>query len=174
MVVLGELRAVLVDFGPQEPVEAPEALAERPEVERADRRDVFDRGEVPLPESHGGIALRAQHRRQHRRLFRDPAVVAGKTAGELHDRTNPDRMMVPAGQQCCARRRAHRVDVEVVVEDPGSCQLVDVRGLDAPPEASVATEVTEARVVQDNDDDVGLGYGKYLISRSRRACRATK
>ena len=45
--------------------------------------------------------------------------------------------------------------MKVVVEDPARCQLVDVRRLDAPPEASVATEVTEARVVQDNDHDVG-------------------
>jgi hypothetical protein len=59
---------------------------------------------------------------------------------------------------------------EIVVEGPVGRELVHVRRLYAAPQAPVTTELTEARVVQDNDDYVGLRYGRYLISPSLRAC----
>ena len=75
MVILVKFGPVLVGFCSHKPVEAIEALPERPLVERPDRCYVLNGSEVPFAEGHGDIARGPQDRREHRRLLGDPAVV---------------------------------------------------------------------------------------------------
>ena len=72
-------------------------------------------------------------------------------------------IVVPAGQQAGARRRADRRNVEVLEPDALPGELVEVRRLDLG--VAVHAEVAVALVVGDDHHDVGASVGR----RVRRA-----
>ena len=108
-------RVVLPGGAGQEPPPVVEAPRLRPVVERAGRALDVVRGQVPLPEPAGDVAVLLQDARQPRAAPRLRRRVAGERAGVLGDRAEPDAMLVPPGEQRGARRRAHGGHVEAVV-----------------------------------------------------------
>ncbi len=71
-------------------------------------------------------------------------------------------MRVAAGHDRCARWRAERGGVEVVVAEPALRERVDVGRLD---ETAEAAELREARVVEENQDDVWSLVGRRGVRR---------
>jgi len=150
-------RPPLTRLGPDEPVELLEPEAGRPEIERP--------GLAALPV--GNVVVLAEPRRvppalpedlgDGRRVLAHHAVVAGIAGGQLHDVPGVDRVVVPAGEQRGAGRRADRGRVELRVPQAASRPA-------GPASASgrVAERArrTVADVVQDDQDDVGRTCGR--------------
>jgi len=106
---------------------------------------------VPLPERRGAIPVLRQDPRPRRALRRDHRRVTGEAAGELTDRAETDRVVVPAGQQRRPRRRAQRGDMEPVVPQPRFGHPRVVRGADRPAERA---RVAEPGIVDQHQQDI--------------------
>ena len=114
VVVVHQLRVVLVRVAAEEAVVALEAAAQRPAVVGARRRDLLGRRQVPLAERVGVVAVLQQDLGEEPVLERDVAVaarVAGRAFGDARHRV---RVVVAAGQDARAGRRAERGRVHVV------------------------------------------------------------
>ena len=160
MVVGDELGMELVGLALHEPVEPVEAPTERPLVERAGRRTLLHRGEVPLADGERGVAGVAQHLGHRGGVVRDVAEHVGEPGAEVRHRPHPDGVLRASGEQRRPRRRAQRGHVEVRELQPAGGERVDVRCVDV---RAVATELGESGVVEQHDHHVGC-----LVTRMRR------
>ena len=84
--------------------------------------------------------------------MRDRGVVAGEAGGELHDARHAVAVVVAAGEQARAGRRAQRGGVEVRVAVALAGEAVEARRGDV---GAVAAELRVAHVVEQHDHDVG-------------------
>ncbi len=105
-VVLGDDRVVLAGGAAQEAPPVVEAPRLRPVVERAGRALHVVRGEVPLAEPAGDVAVFLEDARKRRADSGHGGGVAGEGAGIFGDRAEADPVLVAPGQQRGARRRA--------------------------------------------------------------------
>ena len=151
VVVVDELGVPLARVAAQEAVEALEAAPQRPAVVRAGRRLVDARREVPLADHVRAVAVLEQHLGEHPVLERHDPVVAGVAGGELGDAGHAVAVVVAAGDDAGAARRAERRRVHVVEAQAVRRERVEVRRRDR---AAVAAEVTEPGVVEDDEEDV--------------------
>ena len=135
----------------QDPVEVVEAPAVRPAVERSGRALLPVRGQVPLAERCGAVAVLPQDPGQRRTVPRQQGRVAGEAVRELADRAEADRVAVATGQQGGAGRRAQRRHVEAVVSQPALGHPRVVRRLDRPAERA---RVAEPGVIDQHDQHV--------------------
>ena len=156
-VVRDELGRVLVGLGIEEAVEAVEAAPQRPAVERTGGPALGQRRDVPFADHVVAIAVHAQHLGERARLARDLAAVAGIAGIEIGEAADADRMVIAPGEQCGARRRAHRGGVEAGVAQTFRGEPVDGRRLDA---RAVAAEIGEADIVEQHDEDVRRARGR--------------
>ena len=147
-----QFRRVLVGLGVQEAVEAVEAAAQRPAVERPGRAALGQRRDVPFADHVVAIGVRPQHLGQRAGLARDLAAIAGIAAVEIGEAADADRMVVAAGQQRRARGRAHRGGMEAGVAQAFGREPVDGRRLDR---RAVAAEIGKADIVEQHDEDIG-------------------
>ena len=154
-VVAHQLGRVLVGLGVHEAVEAIEAAAERPAVERAGGARFGERRDVPLAQHVVAIAVRAQHLGQGAGLVGDLAAIAGIARIEIGEAADAHRMVVAAGQQRRPRGRAHRRGVEAGVAQAASGDGVDGGRGDG---RAVAAEIGEADIVEQHDQDVGGAF----------------
>ena len=159
-VVGHELRRVLVGLGVEEAVEAVEAAAERPAVERPGGAALGQRRDMPLADHVIAVGVRAQHLGERAGLARDLAAIAGIAGIEIGEAADADRMMVAAGEQRRARGRAHRRGVEAGIAQAFGREPIDGR---RPDRRAVAAEIGEADIVEQHDEDVGR--------TRRRLCR---
>ena len=150
-------RIPLVGLAADEAVELVEALVRGPAIERARHAGLPRGGLVPLAEGAGAVAVEPQHLRQRRHAVRILPGVAREGRRGLHDRAGVDGVVVPAGLERVARRRAQRRRVEVVEAQAALRQPVHRRRADRTAERA---RPAEADVVDQHDHDVG------------RACRA--
>ena len=157
VVVVDELGVVLVGLAAHEPVEALEPAPERPLVARAAHRHLGGGREVPLADRERGVPVADQDLREEAVLVRDGGVVAREARRELDDAGHAVRVVVAAGQQARARRRAQRGGVEVREAVPGAGQGVEARRGDV---GAVAAELGVADVVEEHDDDVRRSLGR--------------
>ena len=104
VVVVDQLRIPLVGLASHEPVIPLEASAEGPAVIGSGCGQVFGWCKVPLPDAEGIVALLQQHLGEHPLVEGQDAVVAGVPGGGLGDRRQPDRVVIPPGQDTPARR----------------------------------------------------------------------
>ena len=161
-VVGDQFRRELVGLGIEEAVEAVEAAAQRPAVERPGGAAFGQRRDMPFADHVVAIAVRPQHLRQRARLARDLAAIAGIAAVEIGEAADADGMVVASGQQRCARGRAHRGGVEAGVAQAFGREPVDGR---RPDRRAVAAEIGKADIVEQHDQDVGRAGRRF------RRCR---
>ena len=88
----------------------------------------------------------------------DAGVVAGEAGGELDDATHADAVVVAAGEHAGAGGRAQRRGVEVGVPQAALGQGVERRRGDVGAEA---TQLGEAHVVEQDDDDVRCSRRRF-------------
>ena len=160
-VVAHQLGRVLVGLGVHEAVEAVEAAAERPAVERAGSAQFGERRHMPLAQHVVAIAVRAQHLGDGPGLARDLAAIARIARIEVGQAADADRMMVAARQQRRSRGRAHRRRMKAGVAQAASGDGVDDGGGDG---RAVAAEIGEADIVEQDDQDVGGAFGRFGAS----------
>ena len=120
------------------------AAAGRPGVERAHRARLPGGHLVALAELRRGVAVEAQDLGERRAGLRADRAVAGRRRGELGDGAHPDRVVVAAGQQRLAGRRAHRGGVEARELEPGRASRSAVGVAIAPPNALEAPKPTSS------------------------------
>ena len=153
VVVVGEFRVELIGGARQESVEAVESPLHRPVVVGTGGRDFRVRVEMPLAECEGGEAFLAQHLRQGCGVGADSALLIRETlVREIGDRRNADGVVVAARQQGRPGRGTQRCDVEIVVAQAVRRQRIHVGCRDR---RSIAAQVAESRVVQEDHQDVG-------------------
>ena len=151
VVVVGEGRLELVGLAAEEAVEALEAAPERPRRPRRPEVEVLVGREVPLAHGVGRVAVRNGELGEHPGRSGDPAVVAGEPGCQVGDPADADAVVVAAGQQAGAGRRAQRRGVEVAVAKAAGGERVDGRRLDV---RSVAAELREPHVVEHDGHEV--------------------
>ena len=165
MIVVDEIGIVLMRVAAEEAVVALEAASQRPAVVGAGRADLLGRGQVPLADAVGRIAVLQQRLRHEPVLERDGAIAARVAGRSFGDAGHTVGMVVAARQHAGARRRAQCGSVHVREQQAVLGEPVDVGRVDRP---AVATELTEAGVVQHDEQDVGrVSSG----AQRRRPCR---
>ena len=157
-------RIPLVGLTADEAVELVETLVGGPAVERARHAGLPRGGFVPLAEGAGAVAVEPQHFRQGRNAVRDLPGVAREGRRALHDRAGVDGVVVAAGLERVACRRAQRRGVEVVEAQAGLGKLVHRRRADG---AAERARPAEADVVDQHDDDVGCALGRLDLEPRR-------
>ena len=116
-VVLGDDGVVLAGGAAEEAPPVVEAPGLGPVVERTGRALHVVRREVPLAEAAGDVAVLLEDAREGGAGARLAGRVAGEGPRELGDGAEADAVLVAAGEQRRARRRAHGRHVEAVVRD---------------------------------------------------------
>ena len=165
VVVADELGVELVGLAVEEPVEAVEAARRAATGRRAGGGALLHRGEVPLADGERRVALVAQHLCHGGGAVADVAEHVREAGLEVRHRAHPGAVLGATGEQCGAGGGAQRGDVEVGELQPAGREGVDVRCVDV---AAVAAELGEARVVEQDDDDVRgvlAGVGLFVEPR---------
>ena len=157
-------RIPLVGLPADESVELVEPLVEGPAIKRTRHTGLPRGGFVPLAEGAGAVAVQPQHFRQGRHAVRHLPGVAGKGRRALHDRAGISGVVVPAGLERVARRRAQRRGVEVVEAQASLGQLVHGWRADGPAERAGPAE---ADVVDQHDHDIGGACGRLDLEPRR-------
>ncbi len=151
VVVLDQVGLPLVGQAVRGAVVAVEPALQRPLVEGPGAGELVHRGEVPLADPEGRVALRLRHLGDRRRRLVQHPGVAGVAHREVGQHAHAGRVVVAPGEQAGARRRAQRRHVEVGVAQSLGREAVGGRGRDVGPEAA---EVGPAEVVVEDVDDV--------------------
>jgi hypothetical protein len=157
VVVLGQVRIPLVGLAADEPVEAVVALPERPVLLGRPHRPGVHRDVVVLADPEGAPAGVAEHGRHGGVLAGDVGVVAGEPGRGLGDRREPVLVVVAAGQEHRAGRRAQRGGVPLGVGEAVVGQPLEGRHLDP---AAIGRPGRAAGVVIEDDQHVGGALGR--------------
>ena len=156
--VAEEVRPPLVRVAADEAIEVVEAHAGRPLGERPDLAGLVGRRVVVLAEPARRVAVVAQNAADRRVVRADDAVVAGEAGGLLGDHAEADRVMVAAGDDRGARRRAQRGGENPVVAQPGVRDAVHGRCRD---DAAERARHAKSGVVGHDQQDVGRAFGRH-------------
>ena len=113
---------------------------------------------VVLAEPGRGVAVGLQDRADGRLVLGDDAVVAGIAGGGFADDAEADRVVVAAGDQRGAGRRAERRGVELRVAQARARDPVEVRRRD---DAAEGARRAEALVVDQDQEDVGRAFRRH-------------
>ena len=151
----------LVRLAADEAVEVLEAATtRRPLVEGADRARLPHRHLVAFAELRGVVAIELERLGQRRDGIGQHRGVARLAGGDLGDAGHAGVMVIAAGQQGLARRRADGRGMEAVVLETARGQLVGRRrGAGAAEGAGRA----EAAVVDEHDEHVRRAFGRTQL-----------
>ena len=120
----------LVGLAADEPVEILESGATRgPSVERPCRAGLPHRHFMAFAELGCGVAVQFQGPGQRRHGVGQHRGVSRRTRGDLGDAAHAGGVVVAAGQQGLAGRRAKGGGVESVISQPTRCELFRIRRL---------------------------------------------
>jgi hypothetical protein len=162
---LVDRRVVLIGLAADEAVEVLEAAAAgRPGVEGSDRAGLPDRHLVALAELRRRVAVQPQRLRERRACVRSDRVVARRRGGQLGDHAHPHRVVVTAGEQRRARRRAQRRGVEAVVLQAARGQPLRGRRLTRPAERARGAETD---IIKQDHEHIGCP-GRWSQRLDRR------
>ena len=151
VVVVEEGGHELMGLAAVEAVPTVEPASERPGAAWGAHVDFVFGAQVPLADRVGGVAVGAQNFGQEAVLAGRLAPVARKAGGEVGNPSHAAAVMVAAGEQAGAGRRAQRRGVEVGQADPVGGERVDDRCLDV---RAVTTELRVPHVVEHDQDNV--------------------
>ena len=154
VVVFDEVGFVLVGPAGEEAVPAVKAFLEGPVGAVARRFAVGGGVEVPLACAVGGVAVGGEDLGDGGGGWGDAAAGVGVALVGAGEFLHADGVAVAAGEEGGARGGADGLGVEVVIEQAGGGEGVDVGGVDFGAET---VEVGEAGVVQEDVYDVGGG-----------------
>jgi hypothetical protein len=157
VVVADQFRVPVIHQRKQEAVVAIEAAAERPLPVRTRAGHVARARQVPLADGEAVVTNGSQHFGKGRRALRYFALVARIARAPVGNHAHADCVMIPAREQRCPCRRAHRGRVKVVVAAPPGSEGVDAWRVDA---GAVAAELRKAYVVEHDDDYVRRAIGR--------------
>jgi hypothetical protein len=132
----------LVRLGTEEAVVPLEPESQRPSGERTRRAQLAPWDEVPLADRERVVARVAKRGRQRLNAVRKPPGVAASGTGNLGKQPHSHRVVVAAGQQAGACRRAQGGHVKRVEAQAVLRKAVDGRGLDLGTENSRAAGPT--------------------------------
>ncbi len=126
VIVLHQERRPLVGFTPEEAVELFETQTEGPAVKGPGGGIGRIGRQVPFAQGHGVVAVLLEDFGDGGRTSGEDAVVARKTGGGLGDGRQPDGVVIAAGEEGPAGRRAQSGSVEIIVAQALARQLVQV------------------------------------------------
>ena len=151
-------RVPLVGLAADEAVEVLEAAAAgRPLVEGPERAGLPHRHLVALAELRRRVAVELERHRQRRLVLRQHRAVAGRRGRDLADAAHVHRVVVAAGEQRLAGRRAQRRGVEAVELEAALGEALGGRRVDR---AAEGARRGEADVVEEHDQHVGRALGR--------------
>ncbi len=156
-VVAYQFRGVLVGLGIHESVEAVEAAAQWPAVERPCCAGLGQWRDMPLAQHVVAVTVFTQHLGDGAGFPSDLATISGKSAVEVGQAAHAHGMMVASRQQGRAGGRAHGCCVKTCVGQALGSEPVDCRRLDC---RAIAAEVRETDIVVKHDQDVGRPFGR--------------
>ena len=163
-VVAHELRVGLIRVAAEEAVEPFEPAAEWPAVVRSCRRHRLFRRQVPLPDAVGVVAVAQENLREKPVFEWNVAVRSGIAGRAVREAGQMIGMVIAAGDDAGARRRAQRGRVHVGVQKAVFRERVDVgRGN----RTAVAAEVPVPGVVEDDEEHIGRTFLRPFRSRPR-------
>jgi len=163
--VAEQVRLPLARVAADEAVEIVEPHAGRPLVERAGLARLERRRVVVLAEPGRAVAVLFQDLADRCRIAADEAVIAGIAGRLLGDHAEAHGMVVAAGDQRGARRRAQRGGMEIRVAQTVMRDTVEVRGRDDPAERAGRAEPD---IVGHDQQDVGRTLGRRHARRPER------
>jgi len=150
----------LIGLATDETIELVEAGMRRPTVERSRDRDFPWRSFVIFAEGGGAIAIQAQHLCQRGYALRAYAGIARKCRGQFHDRAGIVHVMIATCEQRGASGRTKRSSVKVIVTQARGRELFGRFHFTWTPKGA---RLSEADVVQQNNDDVGRSFSRFNL-----------
>ena len=156
--VAKQVRLPLVGVAADEAVEVLEAHADGPLVEGSDLAGREGRHVVVLPEPGRAVSVVLQHAADRRLVAIDDAVVAGEAGALLGDHAEACRMVVAAGDQRGAGRRAKRSGEDAVVAQAVGREFVHRRRGD---HAAKGAGHAETGIVGDDQQHVRRALGRH-------------
>ena len=125
MVVEHKVGVELIGLASHETVEPLKAAPQRPTIARATHGHLGGRSEVPLTNRKRCVAVAHEHLRQETVGVRNRRVVAGETSCEFDNARHTVAVVVAAGEQTCAGRRAQRGGVKTAVAQAIASQTIE-------------------------------------------------
>src|SRR5207249_9934042 len=110
------------------------------------------------------VAIQSQHFCKRRHALRTDAGITWKRSGEFHDRAGIVHVMVATRQQRSASRRTKRSSMKIVVTQARGRELFRRLHFAGSTEGA---RLSEADVVQQNDDDVWSSLGRFDLKARR-------
>src|SRR5438552_5185396 len=155
----------LIGLATDETVELIEAGMRRPPVEGARDRDFPWRRFVILAECSGAVAIQSQHFCKRRHALRADAGITWKRSREFHDRAGIVHVMIATRQQRSASWRTKRSSMKIVVTQARGRELLRCLHFAG---STKRARLSEADVVQQNNDDVWSSLGRFDLKTRRR------
>ena len=149
----------------EDPVVPLETLLQRPTVARTGIGEMRVLAEVPFADHERGPAVVAEQFGHRDGVATQFMGVAGEAGIAVSDVPHARHVVVEAGEHRGARRRAHRIDMEVGVAHTTGSEGVEVGRVDL---GAVAGEVGEPEIVGQHHDDVGRTSGRRREGRPGR------
>ncbi len=156
-VVLRDHRVVLARLAAEDAPEVVEPPGVRPAVERPGRSLNVIRGQVPLSESGGRVAVALKRSDEGSAVLGHACRIAGERPRELADRPEANCVVVATRQQRGAGRRAECCDVKAVVPQ---ALLGDPRHRGCRHGAAERCRIPEASVVDEHEEHVRRPLGR--------------
>jgi len=154
-VVFDEVRIPLVSFAADEAVVTVETLLQRPFAAAGAGSDILFRHVVIFAEPERAPAGLLQNLADRRALRRKPATPTGESLRRFRNARTSIEMVIAAGQESRARRRAKRGRVPLGVHQPAVGKLLQRRHVDG---TAHRRPGSQASVVVENDQDVGRSF----------------
>ncbi len=151
LIVAVELGIPLIGKGALEAVPPIKTASERPVRKGAGCAHFLHGRQVPFADGDGPVAVISKNFGKRGCPAGHKAAIAGKPGRPFRNCAHADGVGVPSRQKTRARWRAHRYDVKIRVANAAPREPVHVRRIDF---RSKATEIGEADVVQQDEDDV--------------------
>ena len=156
-VVLRDDRIELTRLAAEEAPEVIEAPAGRPPVERACRPLDVVRGQMPLAEAGGAVAVALERPDERRAVLGQRRRVAGERPWQLADRAEADAVVIASAEEGCARGRADRRHVKAGVTSALLRDSVHGRSRHGTTEGR---GIAEAGIVEQHEQHVRRALGR--------------